>query len=94
MNLSPDISLPAVAFSTDHLWTHPVGGAGHRADPSSRHADGLKPFAGTKISKLHVSLRVPQDVGTLDTADLNLTNNLLISAPNRFLNIQLCVNNI
>lgn len=53
--LSPDISLPAVAFSTDHFRTHPVGGAGHRADAGARHADGLKPLAGTEVSELHVS---------------------------------------
>lgn len=59
----PDISLPAVALSTDHLRAHPVGGAGDRADAGARHADGLQPLAGTKISKLHVARGIPQDVG-------------------------------
>lgn len=53
--LSPDVRFPAVALSTDHFRTHPVGGAGHRADAGARHADGLKPLAGTKVSELHVS---------------------------------------
>lgn len=64
LQVLPDISLPAVALSTDHLRAHPVGGAGHRADAGARHADGLQPLAGTEISELHVARRVPEDVGT------------------------------
>lgn len=66
MQVLPNISLPAVALSTDHLRTHPVGGAGHGADPGARHADGLEPLTGAEISKFHVAYRVPEDVGTWD----------------------------
>ena len=52
----PDVSFPPVALSTDHLGAHPVRGAGHRADAGARHADGLQPLAGTKVSELHVAL--------------------------------------
>lgn len=64
LQLSPDIGLPAVALSADHLRAHPVGGAGHRADAGARHADGLQPLAGTEVSELHVARRIPQNVGT------------------------------
>lgn len=33
--VSPDVSLSAVALSTDHFWAHPVGGACHRFDACS-----------------------------------------------------------
>lgn len=32
VEVSPDVGLPAVALPADHLWAHPVGGAGHRHD--------------------------------------------------------------
>lgn len=59
----PNISLPAVALPADHLRAHPVGGAGHGADPGAGHADGLQPLAGTEVPKFHVSRGVPEDVG-------------------------------
>lgn len=69
----PDVSLPAVALSADHFRAHPVGSAGHRADAGARHADGLQPLAGAKISELHVARWIPQDVGTwVDMEHVNI----------------------
>lgn len=83
LQLSPDIGLPAVALSTDHLRAHPVGGTGHRADACARHADGLQPFAGTKISQLHVARWIPEDVGTwepgVNIKDVNILFHQLLS---------------
>lgn len=66
LQVLPNVGLPAVALSADHLRTHPVGGAGHGADAGARHADGLEPLTGAEISEFHVARRVPEDVGAWD----------------------------
>lgn len=61
---SPHISFPAVSLPVDDFWAHPVGGASDRLDSSPRHADGLDPFACSKVSQLHVPRGISQNVST------------------------------
>lgn len=60
----PHVSFPSVAFSADHLRAHPVRRSRDGFNPGPRHADGLDTFAGPKISKLHISSRISQNIGT------------------------------
>lgn len=60
----PHISFPPISLPVDDFRAHPVGGASDRLDACTRHADGLDTFAGSKVSQLHVSRGVSQDVST------------------------------
>lgn len=60
----PHISFAAVSLPVYDLRAHPVGGASDGLDSSTRHADGLDTFAGSKVSQLHVPWWVSQDVRT------------------------------
>lgn len=46
----PDICFSAIAFPTNDFRAHPVWCACDRLHSCSRKTDGLKPFAGPKIS--------------------------------------------
>lgn len=60
--ISPNICFASVSFSINDFRAHPVGGAGDRFDPRPGHADGLNALASPKISQLHISSGVPQNV--------------------------------
>ncbi len=64
--ISPNISFASVAFSIDDFRAHPVGGAGDRFDSCPGHADGLNALASPKISQLHISRGVPQNVSACE----------------------------
>lgn len=50
----PHISFASIALPINDFRAHPVGGASDGLDASTRHADGLDTFAGSKVSQLYV----------------------------------------
>lgn len=51
----PDVCFSAVPFSTNNFGAHPVGSACDRLHSRTRQTDRLQPFAGTKVTKLHIA---------------------------------------
>lgn len=60
----PDISFPAIPLSADDLWAHPVRCTCHWLNARSGQADGLEPSTRSKVTQLHITRRVPKDIGT------------------------------
>ena len=59
----PNISLSSVTFTIDYFGSHPVRGTNNRLQ-SSYTTNCLKSFRRSKVSQLHISFTITQNIGS------------------------------
>ena len=59
----PNISLSSVTFTIDYFGSHPVRGTDNRLQ-SSYTTNCLKSFRRSKVSQLHISFTITQNIGS------------------------------